>query len=171
MVNEIKKIVATINYGRLLWGKYFILILFNFIISLLIPTVTITILILVSKNMIIWEPKIILTLILANIFSIFLFSVSLSILIIDKKKKKKISLMLKDAIKLNAFVKRKPITQIGENPYRVSISFKFNDLLKEKVSPNGNIFVGYSKTYLKYVNQNIEILFSPKYDEVMFLKD
>lgn len=170
MFKDIKRIEASLSYGRLLWGRNYLILLILLIASLLIPIITLIISIMVKLNIMYWEANMILALIIANIFSSFLISFSVGAFVIDFRKKKNLKLILNESVELTATVKKKSITFVGENPYRVTVLFFIDGKLYKRDSPQGNSIVGYSKFFLKYISNNVNILYSPKNDEVMFLK-
>ena len=89
------------------------------------------------------------------------------------KIKKKVKFWLQDAVKLTVFakeIKRLPAFLFSLEQVAIEVIFKHDGkLIKIK---NGNRKQLQVAPYLvKYANKNINILFSPKYNEVMILKN
>lgn len=96
----------------------------------------------------------------------------------DKKLKKDVKLYLENAVLLEAQTKDIGSLSIYRRFYdgtKIRVSFRYNGKVITKESGNpektGRINNGYDKIFWKYINQKINILYSPKYDQVMFLKD
>ena len=84
------------------------------------------------------------------------------------KHNKEISEWLKDAVTLKAQVKKDDvgISLYGPNTVVVKFSYKKKNIVKKS---RGNYFFGYPKIFLLFLGDNREILYSPRYDEVMFV--
>lgn len=103
---------------------------------------------------------------------IVLFSVCfllfLTLTALNVKRNKEISEWLKDTVTLKAQVKKDDvgISLYGPNTVVVKFSYKKKNIVKKS---RGNYFFGYPKIFLLFLGDNREILYSPRYDEVMFV--
>ena len=100
----------------------------------------------------------------------------LFLIIKNEKIRKQVNLWLNDAIKVKAvskeagrkyqfgilYVKLQVDFDVGEMHYT-----KYSESLNDKTTKEG----GYYLIWKKYVNKQIDILYSPKYDQVLILKD
>jgi hypothetical protein len=103
-----------------------------------------------------------------NAYSLFLFSVMLWAIIRNKRIKKNY-FMARDAVETKASVNRLAIISPNYRPSQIQVSFIFNGEKKSKISKPGNAISGYHKIFAKYNNKKINILYSPKYDQVLIL--
>lgn len=117
-------------------------------------------------------------------FSFFLL-ICLIFLIKNEKMRNKILLWLQDAVELEAHCETllsdygNPLldTVFPSPPVRVKIrvKFKYNGKHYSKDSgyknKNGEFKNDYQKIWVKYADKSINILYSPKYDEVIVLKN
>lgn len=123
--------------------------------------------------------------IIADLFAILgivavlstLFVVFLVLIIKNEKHRKEIKLWLSDAVELTAYSKK-----IGERSsyaspriYKVQVEFKYMDKrysYESRGKPLGGFGVpdGYHGVFKDYLNREVTILYSPKYEEVMILK-
>ena len=96
----------------------------------------------------------------------------------DKKLKKDVKLYLENAVLLEAQTKDIGSLSIYRRFYdgtKIRVSFRYNGKVITKESGNPEkakrINNGYDKIFWKYINQKINILYSPQYDQVMFIKN
>lgn len=94
-------------------------------------------------------------------------------LIKDKRLKNKILPSLDDAIKLVAYSKTISNRKFGLQPkyYRIEESFTIAGKKCIDVSGSENGAKSYHKIFKSYHDREIEILYSPKFDQVLILKD
>jgi hypothetical protein len=116
------------------------------------------------------DASMILGMVFVTMFSILLFTATITAYIKNKKHKKLINLWLKDAVKLQASAHRLDL----KNPYlykknQIEVTFEFNGKLYGKQSFPGNSIIGYTKDFLRYCTGKFEILYSKTYDEVILL--
>lgn len=120
---------------------------------------------------------------LIAIFSLIIpFSLLLILLLVfilkNEKKRKEVFMWLEDAIEINAFSKKigsKYQLAIFEGA-KIQVEFDIDGIhyIREsdsKCYKNKNFEGGYYYIWSKYADRQIKILYSPKYDEVMILKD
>lgn len=108
-----------------------------------------------------------------------IFISSFTFLIVrDKKLKKEIKIYLQDAVILEAHTEDIGSLSIYRRFYdgvKIRVEFRYDGkvITKESGDPKraGKIIHGYDKVFWKYANRKINILYSPQYDQVMFLKD
>lgn len=99
----------------------------------------------------------------------------LIIIIKNERNRKEILLWLKDAVKLKAFSKK-----VGEfkasilfPTVKIQVDFEFDGIYhscESKGKQIGGMKEGYHRIWTQFIDKPIEILYSPKYDEVMLLK-
>lgn len=91
----------------------------------------------------------------------------LTLTALNVKHNKEISEWLKDAVTLKAQVKKDDvgISLYGPNTVVVKFSYNKKNIVKKS---RGNYFFGYPKIFLLYTGEK-KILYSPRYDEVMFV--
>ena len=123
-----------------------------------------------------WDNIMISAIVGCNIFMLFLFSISLYIKLKNDRLKREIKIWLEDAIQLVANVKQLDCCMsmpIFPKAVKIQVEFKFNGKKCFKVSSTKicGLPQGYSSIFNKYINRKINILYSPKYDEVLILKD
>ncbi len=105
---------------------------------------------------------------------ILFLSIGLTYLIKNHILKKKIDIWLEDAVELKAVSQR--FDRIWSFPYinfryvKIHIEFRYNKKRIHKYSGDGKRN-GYDTVFYKYADREIDILYSPKYDEVMILKE
>lgn len=170
---KVSDVNFSLSVGHLLWGVGKVPIIILIALSMLFPILTIVML----CTPLVWNTIMIVAFSLINIFSLILFCFSLKIIIKDKNNKKKVSLWLKDAVEAKAYSKI-----ISEDwswllcwlikGRIIRVNFKING--KRFVRDSNFKFFGGEKGYIygaKYINKEIRIAYSPKYDEVMILKD
>lgn len=87
--------------------------------------------------------------------------------------KRKICLWMKDAVALKAysqkFETRASFPTFNFHYIKIFISFSYNKQKKKRYSGDKR-HSGYDTVFYRYADKEIDILYSPKYDEVMILK-
>ena len=165
----IKKIATTLEFGAIYTGFFL-----GFLYCIFLMAIALTCFMLVLS--ITKDSQLFLA------FSIcVIITICLSLVIyINHKNCKKVKEWLKDSIKLKAYCKTldKSTTFSGVLPLKttkVLVSFSYNEQTITKESGNkekGNFsLTGYSVLLKKYADREIDILYSPKYDQIMILKD
>ena len=174
MVNKIvplgvymKQVKATLKYGKTIngWRKK-MLVVFT-VMFLLFLCIMIAMPFILGKAY--YEDKTIKFAIVSCIAGCAIgFLLFLTLAVCNVKRNRIISEWMKDAVTLKAKVKKCDIgfDLFGPNTVSVSFSYKKKKIVKRS---GGNCFVGYPKIFLLFLGDNRESLYSPRYDEVMFV--
>ncbi|MDE5721884.1 MAG: hypothetical protein K2I30_03990 [Clostridia bacterium] len=178
---EMSKIVGLLNYGTF-WGesRKKILISYLIVIVLCISLMILSIVMLSIEQT--HNPDSIVVFVVSLTAFVLAFSVlpiTLTILIIKNEKvRKEVSLWIEDSVKVGAFAKSVGIKkQLGIFPcVKIQIDFDINGVHYSRESHSNHykdksFEDGYYYIWSKYCDRKIDILYSPKYDEVMILKD
>lgn len=168
---ELGIFAGTLKKGELLSKKKLVIAYIGLIISIIIPFITLGVILTIFLGAMDWNSNIITALVFINLFGVIIF---LAILLSLKKYyniKKTIMKCMIDSKKTIAFVRRVDIIDIRFKPYQVEFSFTLEGKEYQRLSPKNNPIVGYNKYFLKFVNQNIPILYSKKHDEIIILKN
>ena len=106
---------------------------------------------------------------------VFSSGVCIWLLVINAKIKKKILLYVNDAIPLQAYSRKLSSFRTLGQPFpevKIEVSFRIGDKRYTRISGDGKKRSKmYQKIYRKYADREINILYSPKYDQVLILKD
>ena len=86
----------------------------------------------------------------------------------NKKVMKKIDEWLKDAVLLNAIGRR--LSYYPYSSIQVQVEFCYEGKRYKRVNTDGNALIGYYRPF-KEDKKKLKILYSPKYDEVLILRD
>jgi hypothetical protein len=108
-----------------------------------------------------------------NILDLAIFTFCLVVVLHGYKLKKKIRLWLEDAVELKAYAKKQDdYTEFIKPSAKISVHFKINGKKYSRVSEgkSGSLPKGYHGIWTKYADKEIDILYSPKYDQVLVLK-
>jgi len=122
-----------------------------------------------------WLIEAIIAFCILDLVSILVLSLCLWLLIRNKKLKQEITLWLEDAVELKAYSKR--IGTLTPSLFIIKyaiiqVDFIFNDVKYSRISTGwSRNFKGYRYAFAKYADREINILYSPKYDQVLILKD
>lgn len=110
------------------------------------------------------------------IIGLMIIPVVFMIFIIKNYKRRKVILLwLQDAVEIKAYAKTLstwgPIFEAKST--RLQVNFTFNGKKITKISQGKQLGVpdGYHRIWTEYADKEINILYSPKYDEVMILKN
>lgn len=164
-----QKIKSSLTYGKVFWGTEKFILYALLFVPMLFPLLTVLILYMASIGEIVLTDKITI-IIFGNVFSIFLFSIILWRLIYNNKLTKKIKNWLQDAIYIKATARRLDLISTRYKPYQIEVEFFYNNKKLRHISRAGNWFLGYYKFFAES-NKIINILYSPKYNEVIILKE
>jgi len=107
------------------------------------------------------------------LISAFFSIIPIQIIVINKKIEKQIKLCLGDAIQLKGVCEKLNITGVWKfRQAHIEIRFKHNGKKHKKRSIGGTIGGrnGYNRVFTKYADKEVNILYSPKYDQVFILK-
>lgn len=173
---ELSRISGTLEKGRFYSGGLLKFLYFSTIMGALVVLFTILAGIANIKT----EGVINVVVIIFMAFVLFGGVTAIFLYIIKKNKKleKEIKIYLQDAVLLEAQTEDIGSLSASRRFYdgtkiRVSFEYEGKVITKESGSlkKTGKITNGYDKVFWKYINRTINILYSPQYDQVMFLKD
>ena len=167
---NLSNIDFALSLGQLIWKPQLRPIIVIFLIALLFPIITVAMI----CTPVVWTTEIIICISFADILSLMLISIVLFLVIRDKANKKKISIWLQDAVMLKAYSRK--IDEINKlflpKGILIEVSFELNGIPHTKES-SAKVFGGKKAYYSisKYADRQINIMYSPNFDEVMILKD
>lgn len=172
MFMALSNIEASLSCGNFLSKKQLGFLYISMVICLIMPLLTLILIIIPQVE---WDSKLILTMTLVNIIFLSFLGVMIYVKVKNDKIKKKIIMWLYDAVELKAYCKKVDENRLGIQPkaVKIQVKFEYNNKTYSRES-TAKIFggqQGYLSIYKKYVNKKIRILYSPKYDEVMILKE
>ena len=175
MKQEKFKVVATLRYGRFLSG--WLLGAMIFLVCLSVATLIFTVgYFCLSRTGLIPRDEDEITYLYATILMICALAFALWFLMKRAKTKKKIKVWLQDAVSLMAHSKSIEVKHsfLAMPQYRIEVDFIYNDQLFIRRSGNpekNHRSNGLDTIYRRYTNREINILYSPSYDEIMIVKD
>ena len=168
---QLSDIDISLSLGQLIWKKQFKAILLFIILLCIFPIISIIMLFFPIE----WNSQIILVLVIINLLCLAMMFLPIYLLIRDYNNKKQIKLWLNDIIEIKAYSRA-----LGEYkslflPKGIVIQVEFK-IDEKKYIKNSTIKVfgggtAYLATFKKYADREIKILYSPKYDQVLILKD
>lgn len=171
---QISNIDVSLSQGQLLNKKiqYFFVYLLMALCCLMILLLML-LLILVPRAE--WDIQFAGLEVLGNCGSVALLSVSIFIICKDKKIKSKIQTWLEDAVEIKAYSKKIGENRVGIQPKatKIQVQFTLNGIQYRRDS-TAKVFggwEGYIDCFNRYADKDVTILYSPKYDEVLILKD
>lgn len=166
-----KDIDISLSLGQLIYGKKWVPVICFLLIAVLFPILTLV----MCCFSISWDFGMIVTLVLLNLFSLTILSLPLYIIIKDKWTKKQVTIWMQDAVKLEAYSKKIDECKLMFLPkgIRIQVAFEMNSTKYVRNSTVKTLGGGkaYLASFTKYADRKINVLYSPKYDEVMILKD
>ena len=158
------KIESSLEYGRIYNGIWTLFFYFSFVLGGLVAIGLVAIAI-YENNMLY---------LLGEWFLILFCSILIWMIIKYRKINKKIDLWITDAVELNATCKCIDKDFGGTRTlYRIMVRFYYNDapiIRKSGDCRNENVKSGFDRVFRKYLDKKIKILYSPKYDQVLILK-
>ena len=183
---KLTRIQASLKYGKYFTGKFLIFMYYTFVLTIIATIFTIILMILAPFNAEIYDfliPIIILFFVGLLLILYMLFNI-----LKHKKLTKHIKEWLKDAIELEAYCKYIDNFKVMGQPTQVKIQveFKYNGKKITKLSGDElyhecknsmypinkySTRTGYDWFFKKFADREIKILYSPKYDQVLILKD
>lgn len=177
MITNLKSedIDATLKYGQVFTGKGLrAAIISVYVLSGIALAMMLTVLIGIPLTVGEFDSDSIATLVGGGSTTVLVSICMTCLLLYCRSSKKKVDLWLKDAVLLTARTK-----SIGEKWFfrvlmvrkgvAIEVEFIYNDMRYIRQSTyNGKLAC--QPVFMKYANQTITIAYSPKYDEVMFIK-
>ena len=169
---QISKIDVSLSQGQILNKTQLFLFYFGVVVFCCFPVIT---LIMLCIPQIEWDFEIALLISILNIGAIALLSVFIFIKVKDNKLKNKVKIWLEDAVEIKAYSKKVGENRLGLQPkaIKIQVQFSLNDIhyIRESTAKVFGGWEGYVGCFNKYANREISILYSPKYDEVLILKE
>ncbi len=167
---KITDIDVSLSHGQL-FHKQLILVYFGMVVCCLFPILTIIMIALQME----WTAEIVSTMALCNILGFAFLALLIYIKIKNDRLKNKIKLWLDDAVTLKAYSQKIDEHKLGIQPKatKIQVTFTFDNNHYKRQSTY-KVFGGYEGCvgcFNKYADKEVDILYSPKYDEVMILKD
>lgn len=164
---KLSDIDASLEYGWNYSKKLMVWIYICFFMGILFP--------LISLGVFFTEPAsdddIILVIamnIVGGVVLVFFGALLLYKMLLNKKMKEWIT----DAIEMHAYAQKLDDRRLILKATKIQVKFCLQKKWYTKVSGNGKWYrQGYSTIFTKYADRKINILYSPKYDQVMILKD
>lgn len=171
---NLANIEASLSQGNFLSGKKLLVLYMSLCIMLLFPSLSIIIFIVMIVTTE-WSIPIFTLFIGGDVLCLLFLIMFIHIKIKNDRLKEKIILWVEDAIQVRAFSKKIDENRLGLQPKatKIQIKFKINGemYVKESTAKVFGGWQGYLGTFNKYANREINILYSPKYDEVLLLKN
>ena len=176
---DISRVAASLESGRLLTGGWLKFFYFGMIFPLLLPSITMLMVIASLFVEEFWNLLMIISSISCAVFGLFMSTIFAYFISCNKKLKRRILLYLEDAIETRASTKTIDTFKTIGHPqimkeFKIQVNFKIYGLFYSRTSGiagSNKIHNGYDKVFAKYADRNINILYSPKYDQVLVLKD
>ena len=155
---------ASLKYGKFVSKWIFFVLLLSIMSMVWLNLITLLLLKaeIVSKNISI-------DLLIAAIFCTALLLTFFTITVVCITRNHKVLLWTKSAVVVKANIKKFDEDFSIFAPNRIVVTFTFNKKKIKRISSSGNCFIGYAKFFIRYVGDNVNILYSPIYDEVIFI--
>lgn len=168
---DISNIDVSLSRGKLFVKTDYILLSVCLFIFCLMPLLTVVFFFIPEIE---WDRELIVVLIITNLLSFACMSIPIFLFAKDKKTKSKVRIWLEDAIELKAFVnyvdEKIALLQPAATKIQVNLILDGKHFYKESSVKHSGWQPGYDKFFTKYVNKEVKIMYSPKYDEVMIIK-
>lgn len=169
---EVTKVDVSLSHGQFFNKKQFLVVYFAMAAVCLFPLLTIILLCIPDVE---WDSEMVLVVVLGNLFAFAFMSLLVYVEIKNRKLKSKIQLWLEDAVEIKAYSKKIGENRLGMQPKATKIQVRFtidgNHYVKESTYKVFGGWEGYVGCFNKYADKEVEILYSPKYDEVMILRE
>lgn len=162
------KIKASLKYGKVFSRKGKMFLYGLLLISILFPLITVGVFISFYFERLVLTQSMTAPLIYGNVFSLFLFGILLWRIIYNNRLVKMINMWLDDSVTISATARRLDLFDKRYKPYQIEVSFIYDGKEQKHISRAGNCFTGYYK-FIREKSKKIQILYSPKYDEIMIL--
>ena len=164
------KITASLKYGKVFLGVRKTLLYVILFVSFLFPCITIGMLLSHYFGVLDLTPSMKLPLIFGNLFSLVVFGVVFWRIVYNHRLLNKIEIWLEDAVLITATAKRLDLIDAKYKPYQIEVSFSFDNKAQKHMSGAGNFIIGYYKFIIEK-EKKMQILYSPKYNEVLILEE
>lgn len=165
------EVEVSLSQGNFLNKKQRCLLYVSIAVWFIFPVITV---IFIAVPQVEWDNLTVFMMICFNLLFLCFEGILIYIKIKNDRIKKKINLWKEDAVELSAYVEQIDEYRIGIRPKAVKIRVRFRfggrRYLRESTAKIVGGRKGYLDCYKKYVNRKVQILYSPKYDEVLILK-
>ena len=169
---DVSNIEVSLSKGRLFVKRDFVLFAILLVVSFIFPLLTIILPFIPEME---WESDVIIAMVIGNLLSIALMALSIFAIVRDKKVKSEVQLWLKDAVKITAIANYAGEIRFGFQAKATKIQVDFvldgKHYYRESTVKILGGEAGYNSAFNKYVNKYVRIMYSPKYDEVMIIKN
>lgn len=167
---NITDIGASLSLGAVLSKRQLLIVYISMALCLVLPLITVILLVIPE---VVWDGALIATMTLADIIMLSFLGVLIYVTVKNSAIRKKIIVWMADAVPLKAYCREIDRDRPGFQPaaVKIQVKFKYNNKKYTRIS-TAKVFgglKGYLGTYKKYADKDINILFSPEYDEVMIL--
>lgn len=166
---KMNRVAASLEHGRILSKKWITFL--HAIIFLALILIAGIIAIGITENVMA---------LFALIFPVLIITIFVFLIVKDFLLKKKLKMCLYDAVELNATTSKVGTYRyyMGGTMYKIRVKFNFNGKTitrnsgKQCVESNSySTKAGYDEVFKKFVDRQIKILYSIKYDQVLILND
>ncbi len=167
-----KKIDVSLSRGKL-WNRAQSVVFYCGIVACCCFFVITVLLIAIPQ--VVWDIELILIMGSCDIGAVAFMSLLIVVKIQKEKLSKDVMLWLEDAIEIKAYSQKLGENRLGFQPKATKIRVSFNIGGKHfrkdsSLTPFGG-WEGYAGCFNKYADREVNIMYSPKYDEVLILKD
>lgn len=164
------------QYGRVLTKSWQIVVYCCLFFSVLVPLIFLIVFILSLVERYIWNSEDIFLLLLGMLLFFSFSMVCILIIRNSNRIKRKIMLWEKDAVITKAYSEKIDEVRLGiqQKQVKIKVEFIINGQKYSRVSAGkmiGGGPEGYHKIWAYYADREINIMYSPRYDQVLILKD
>ncbi len=164
--------IISLSLGNILDKKQLFWGYFGISVCCLFPILTLILLLIPQVE---WDVTLVSLMSVCDIGAFAFLSVLIFVLIKDKKIVETVKPWLDDAVEIESFSKKVGEIRLGIQPKSTKIQVKFTwqgtHYIRESTVKLFGGQEGYAGWFNKYADRKVRILYSPKYDEVILLKD
>lgn len=164
----VDNIYGVLDVGPVFRGKRLAWLWCALLMPLLFPLLVLGAAITVWAGEMEWDADIIFTLVIANIFGLIAFGTIIYMFIRNNRLKKNIAEWITDAVAVDASIRRLELTLAGAAPVQLEISFEHDGKIFCIISTDNMLTSANNKQFLKFADSNSKLLYSPKYNRVLF---
>ncbi len=164
--------IISLSKGNILDKNQRFFVYFAIAVSCLFPIIAIVMLCIPEIE---WDIQLSVLMSICTVGALAFLAVMVFVLVKNRKIIRKLTPCLEDAISIKAYSKKIGETRLGLQPKgtKIQIEFAIGEV-KYKRQSTVKVFggkEGYVSWFNKYINRDVKILYSTKYDEVMIIKD